>query len=339
MLQKLKTAFEKYILDDIVFYIIMILLFIICNIPLNYYVTIGGGISDASSRIKVDDSYSSKGSFNISYVTQADANVFIYLVSYLFPTWERENADLYKYSQEENFDDIQFRSDLDLKSSNGISTYWAYTLAEKSISVVSEKNYVIAVFPKEYPTELKIKDEILSIDGHTFQNLSELKEYLQQKNAGDIVKINVLRDKKNQEIETTIYEKNGIKLLGINVQFVREYDTDPDVEIKFKKKESGPSGGLITTLEMYNQLTKKDLTKGKIIAGTGTIEEDGSIGEIGGITHKILGAVKAHADIFLSPGGDNYKEAKAYIKEKKLKIKLVKVETIQEAIEKLENLS
>lgn len=339
MLQKLKNFYVTYIEEDIKFYIFLILFSIICFIPLNYYVTVGGGISDASSRIKVEDSYSSDGSFNISYVTQADANILIYLVSFLFPTWERESADLYKYTKEESFDDIQFRSDLDLTSTNGTATYWAYTLAGKETTLISEKNYVVAVYPDEYPTELKIRDEIVSIDGKKIQKINELVDYLQEKNVGDTVKIQIVRKGKDKEVESTIYEVDGVHILGINVQCVREYDTEPDVEVKFKKKESGPSGGLITTLEMYNQLTEEDLTKGKTIAGTGTIEEDGSIGEIGGITHKILGAVKAHADIFLSPGGDNYKEAKEYIKKKKLKIKLIEVDTIQDAIEKLENLS
>ena len=93
--------------------------------------------------------------------------------------------------------------------------------------------------------------------------------------------------------------------------------------------------GLITTLEIYNRLIKKDITKGLKIAGTGTIEEDGSIGEIGGVKYKILGAAKDKADIFIVPEG-NYKEAKQYIKDKKIKIKLIKVSTIKETIEKLE---
>ena len=101
--------------------------------------------------------------------------------------------------------------------------------------------------------------------------------------------------------------------------------------------EDNNFGGL--RIKHIKQITKKDITKGKTIAGTGTIEEDGTIGEIGGIEHKILGASKAKADIFLCPGNDNYKDAKKYIKEKNIKIKLIKVETIQEALEKLEELA
>ena len=132
--------------------------------------------------------------------------------------------------------------------------------------------------------------------------------------------------------------EDGEKYIGISVSFKNEYDLDPEIDINFKKAESGSSGGLITTLEIYNQLTKKDLTNGLTIAGTGTIESDGTIGEIGGIEHKIYGAVKGKADIFLTPGGDNYKDAKKYIKENKLKIKLIKVDTIQGAINQLEDL-
>lgn len=118
----------------------------------------------------------------------------------------------------------------------------------------------------------------------------------------------------------------------------KKYKTTPTTKIKFKKKESGPSGGLITTLEIYNQLTKKDLTKGKVIAGTGTIEEDGTIGPIGGVEQKILGASHAKADIFLVPSEINYEQAKKYAKEKNIKIKLIKVKSIKDAIKKLEEL-
>ena len=136
-----------------------------------------------------------------------------------------------------------------------------------------------------------------------------------------------------------VFEYKDQRLFGIGLQYVKEYETDPNVKIQFNGKESGPSGGLITTLEIYNQLTKKDLTKGYVIAGTGTIEEDGTIGQIGGIEHKILGAASAKADIFLSPGGENYQDAKNYVKKKKLKIKVIKVDTIQDAITQLEGLN
>ena len=119
---------------------------------------------------------------------------------------------------------------------------------------------------------------------------------------------------------------------------LNSYEINPNVQIKFRSSESGPSGGLITTLEMYNQLTKKDLTKGLKIAGTGTIEEDGSIGEIGGVEHKLLGAYSDKVDLFLVPEGDNYKDALKYKKKNHLKIKILSVSSIEDAINQLKNL-
>ena len=52
------------------------------------------------------------------------------------------------------------------------------------------------------------------------------------------------------------------------------------------------------------------LTRGGIIAGTGTMSDDGSVGPIGGIQQKIAGAADAKSEIFLVPA-DNCPEALA----------------------------
>ena len=57
--------------------------------------------------------------------------------------------------------------------------------------------------------------------------------------------------------------------------------------------------------------------------------------KIDGVKYKVMGAVKDKADIFLVPAGSNYKEAIKTKKEKKYKIKIIKVKTLDEAISKL----
>ncbi len=337
MFKKITSYVKDFIKDEYKFLIALALLYIILQIPVNYYITVGGGISNISSRIEVEEKYKSKGSFNLSYVEQLKGNVFTYLLSYVFPKWERESAENYKYNVEESIEDIEFRSELDLKTSNGIATYWAYKLANKEVKEISSKVFVIVLMDGKNTT-LKVQDEILSMDGKTYDNVQDYKNYLQTKKATDTIKIKILRNNKEQEIEAPLHEVDGNIVLGVALQYVKEYETNPKVKIKFKRDESGPSAGLITTLEMYNQLTKKDLTKGLKIAGTGTIEPDGTIGEIGGIEHKILGAESSKADIFLAPSGQNYKDALKYKKDKKLKIKIIEVSTIEDAIEKLEDL-
>lgn len=336
MFKKLFTEIKNTIVEEYKFIIILLLLYSILQIPLNYYIVIGGGTSDVSKRIKVEDKYDSKGSFNISYVSELKGTILTYALSYIIPSWERDNADNYKYTESESVEDIDFRSDIDLIAANEKSKYWAYTLAKKPVKAVSSKLYVIAIFD-EFDTPLKVQDQILSVDGKSYDTIKEYQDYFQTKKENDQVEIKVLRNKKEEIINAKLYKYKDRLMLGIGLNLINKYETKPNVDIKFKRMESGPSGGLISTLEIYNQLTKKDLTKGYKIAGTGTIEEDGTIGEIGGIEHKLLGASKDKVDFFLVPK-DNYKDAVKYKKAKHLKIKLIKVDNIKTAINKLEKL-
>ena len=141
MLNKILNYITKTIKEEYKFIILLIVLYFVFTFPLNYYITVGGGASDVSSRIDVidKDKVESKGSFNISYVTQLEGTVLTYLTSYIIPGWERENADNYKYTKNESIEDIDFRGDLDLKVANENAKYWAYTLANKSIKKVSSK--------------------------------------------------------------------------------------------------------------------------------------------------------------------------------------------------------
>ena len=135
-MKKIFSYIVNTIIDEYKFIIALLLLFIIFEIPVNYYIVIGGGTSDVSSRIKVEDKFNSNGSFNISYVEELKGTVLTYLLSYIIPSWERESADDYKYNEKESIDDIEFRSDLDLLYSNGNATYWAYNLADKEIKKI-----------------------------------------------------------------------------------------------------------------------------------------------------------------------------------------------------------
>ena len=88
-------------------------------------------------------------------------------------------------------------------------------------------------------------------------------------------------------------------------------------------------------LSIYGNLTNQDLTNGKTIVGTGTIDIDGNVGSIGGVKYKLIGAVKNKADIFIVPNGENYDEAIKIKKEKNYKIKIIGVSTLKEAINEL----
>lgn len=336
MLKKFYEKVKEFIKTEYKFILFLIVFVVICTWPVNYYIVIGGGISDISDRVVVENGDSSNGSFNLSYVSELKGTTLSYLLSYVMPHWKRVSMDDYKYTTDEDYQDIEFRSELDLLSSNSNAIYYAYQLADKPCEVVKTDVYVIVKFP-EYDNPLEVGDKLLKVNGVLCANLVEFQEAI-QKVEGNSVRVTVLRDGKEMELTSKLYEEENRKVLGVGLQSVTTYDVDPEVEFQFEKNESGPSAGLITTLSIYDQLTKGDLTKGKLIAGTGTIEADGSIGQIGEVEYKLLGAVDGGAQVFLVPAGENYQDCKKMKKEENLGIKLISVKNIDDAIKKLKDL-
>ena len=91
----------------------------------------------------------------------------------------------------------------------------------------------------------------------------------------------------------------------------------------------------MSALEIYNKITKEDITNGRKIAGTGTIDYYGNIGAIDGLKYKLIGAVKNNIDIFIAPAGENYDEAKKLVQENDYKIKLIEAKTFHQVLSDL----
>lgn len=333
-IRDLKQSIKGLLMYEYKYLMVLFLIAILCYVPMDYYIIIGGGIDDISSRIEVKDGYESKGSLNLSYVTTTDGVLLTYLLSYVVPNWSRNSVDTYKYDNNDSENDINYRSDILLQKANSDATYVAYTRAGKDIELTSTKYYVISVMDG---CQLKVKDEVLEIDDNKIDGF-DYNEYISSLKVGQKVKIKVKRNKKEKEIETPVRDLNGRLLLGVYLQKVEGYHTDPQIMFKFKRTESGPSGGLLTTLSIYNQLVSEDITKGLAIAGTGTIDETGKVGEVGGVDYKLRGAVAGNADVFIVPAGDNYKDVMKIVKEENLDIKVIEATTFDEVLNKLEEL-
>ena len=257
-------------------YILFMTVFLFASFyPVNYFIIIGGGISNIGNRVEVKDAYEEKGSLNISYVTELDGTLLTYGLSYIIPGWETQEISKYTYTSNESLKEIEFRDNLDLDVSSSNAIYYAYTLAGKPVELKSTKYYVYVTF-EGYDTNLQVGDQILEVNGVKISEDLKFKDEINKANIGDNIKIKIIRDNKEEEIETPVYksEKDDSKIIGIYLQELNEYKTDPKVNIEFAKDEAGPSGGLITALSIYNKLTKNDITKGLTVAGTGTMEAD-----------------------------------------------------------------
>lgn len=92
----------------------------------------------------------------------------------------------------------------------------------------------------------------------------------------------------------------------------------------------GPSAGLMWALGVTDVLTPGDLTDGRRVAGTGTVDLEGAVGPIGGVRLKVAAAEEAGAKIFLVPT-ENLAEARGAGDT----IELVPVASVEDAVRAL----
>ena len=80
--------------------------------------------------------------------------------------------------------------------------------------------------------------------------------------------------------------------------------TPPRFTIQFRARNIvGPSAGLAYALLIHDLLSPDDVSNGRVIAATGTIDAGGMVGPVGSVAQKLAGARHAHAGLMLLPLG------------------------------------
>lgn len=111
---------------------------------------------------------------------------------------------------------------------------------------------------------------------------------------------------------------------------------DDDIEVGLELADvGGPSAGLLFSLGIVDKLNGDgsggDLTGGRIVAGTGTIDADGTVGAVGGVPLKTQAARRDGATVFLVPKAE-CSDARAELPEG---LRLVPVTTLKSAVDAL----
>jgi len=304
--------------------------------PLPYYIYTGGGLIDVNSKISFSTKTLSTGSYNMCYVSELRATIPSYLLSFFKSDWEVEKITDVAISDNETDEDIYIRDKIYLDTGNISAVLNAFKYANLDVEIIDSNPIVIYVL-EEAKNNLKIGDEILSINGIDINDVTDISNVLEDINVGDKVSVKVLNNDIEYERYAYIIEEDNRKLLGVSLENKTIIKTNPEINFKFSSSESGPSGGLILTLALYDYLIDEDMTKGLKISGTGTIDNDGNVGSIGGVKYKLAGAVSEGADIFFVPNGENYDEAISLKKEKNYDIEIIGVSTFEEALNYLKN--
>ena len=336
MLTKLYDNIKKIIYENYKLILGFFVLLILFTIKLPFYINTPGGVIDISKKIKIDTPYEIKGSFNFAYVTEITATIPTLIVAYFNKEWNILKKEEVVYANE-TLEDVYFRKHLLLDEANQNAILVAYRYANKEVKIIEEKLYITYI-DIESKTNLKVGDELLEINDQVIIDRTQINNIIQNTEIGTKIYFKVKRNDKIIDCyaEPIILEEK--KMIGIIINKKRKMETDPPIEFNFKESESGPSGGLMMALTIYNYLIPEDITHGYDIVGTGTIDEDGNVGSIGGIEYKLRGIVKAKKKNFLVPAGENYEEAMKLKNKENFDIEIIPISTFDEALEYLETL-
>jgi PDZ domain-containing protein len=148
---------------------------------------------------------------------------------------------------------------------------------------------------------LKVGDDIVSVNGTKVSGVQSLRDALAKNGHTTAATIGIGRGGTTSTVTVTPTLSNGSVIVGIGAGM--DYTFPIDVKIQLDNV-GGPSAGQMFALGIIDKLTPGELNGGAHVAGTGTIDNEGNIGPIGGIQQKMFAARSAGADWFLAPAAN-----------------------------------
>lgn len=223
----------------------------------------------------------------------------------------------------------------------------AKVAALRELDLPVKSQVVVSTVFKNSPAEGKLHagDVIRKVDGTPVKEMTDVAKLVTKHKPGQDVVFSVVPVKEAAAAEkagkeptrtddvkiTTEKAKDGRAIVGIQAGPDHTYPFTIDIKLA---DVGGPSAGLMFALGIVDKLTPDDLTGGNFVAGTGTIDDNGKVGPIGGIGMKTVGARAKGAEYFLTPK-DNCATAAKDVPDG---LTLVKVNTIDDAVDALDDI-
>jgi PDZ domain-containing protein len=211
-------------------------------------------------------------------------------------------------------------------------------LAEYPVTINNDGVSIVSILPSSPAVAVLQPDDVITgVNNNPVISPADLTKQLESVTPGSTLNLTIERHGHIMDVSVPTMEPleaGGPVRIGISiVQHYSGFSLPFPVEIVPQKVNGGPSAGLMFTLGVYDLITGQDLTGGRKIAGTGTIDLEGNVGPIGGVQQKVVAAERAGAEYFLSPA-ENYPDALAMATH----ITVIKVATAQDAINFLRSL-
>ncbi len=312
--------------------------------PLPYYISKPGMAKELEPIISVENGNSSEGSFMLTTIQMGKANIYTYMLAKWIDYWSVYKEEEIKRTDETD-EEYSVRQLYLMEGSKANAVISAFREAELPYETHYEGVYVLSTLENMPAHEvLQAGDRITKVNGEQLTSSQQLMSYIKDQPEGSAIKLEIVRNSKTMEksVQTKMNPENNMLGIGIVLVDDRSVETEPEVEID-SSKIGGPSAGLMFSLEIYNQLVDEDITKGYDIAGTGTIDEDGNVGAIGGIDQKVVAASESGASIFFAPNesgeeNSNYAVALQTAQDIRTSMIIVPVDTMEDALNYLQSM-
>jgi Lon-like protease len=307
---------------------------VLWNVELPYLAWSAGPVSDAADAVEIEGPqiYTPDGELLMLTVVSQDINLFEAAIAAVDPTIDLVRKERVRPPDES---DEEYRTRVLAQMDESQIRAITVALNELGFDMVPIDVQLVEIvegLPGDGPLELG--DVITTVAGVPIERAADVTTALESHSPGETIEIRIIREGTDQTAEVTLASRDDdpdAPFIGI---VVRER-TEPPFPVSLEAGNiGGPSAGMMHALAIIDTLTPGEMTKGHIIAGTGTIQLDGSVGNIGGVRQKVAGAEAAGASVILVPAG-NYEEALTAYRNG---IEIVPVATLAEAVAYLEGL-
>ena len=298
----------------------------------DYYFMAPGPPYQWEIEIEGTEFYDYEGNLYQLTVRRDEANYFTYI-------WAKVDNSVDLYSREvilpkgvtpQELSEISMQN---MKTSENVAIAVALDSLDYEIETQGDGVLVVGILDDSPVAGKLLKEDLItSINNEEIKSTTEFIALLRTYEIGDIVSIGIIREGIKKSIETKLIEHIDYEnepMVGFlastpNQRFVFPISIDIDTG-----NVGGPSAGLMMALNVYNSLIENDITNGIKVAGTGTIEIDGSVGPVGGVKQKVIAAKNAGASLILVPTA-NFNDIKSYIDDD---TNIVPVDTFKQSLE------
>src|SRR5690625_711577 len=326
-------------------FIIVIVAYFLAAFQLPYYIYKPGAADELNSIVEVEEAFLSEGEMHLVTVSGGQSTPLQYACAMFLPHHEIRQLEALRPAG--ITDDEYMHAQLQMmESSQEASTVVAYELAGEEISIDYNGVYVVSVM-ENMPADGKLQmgDRIFGIDGNEIREADDLINYVQEKETDETISVEFTREEETMEEMITLEALGELEgQPGIGIQLVTDRGVTVNPEVNFTSgRIGGPSAGLMFSLEIYDQLTDEDITKGYSIAGTGEVDYEGNIYRVGGVDKKVVASDNKGIDIFFAPNENGNEESNYDIALEKAEeigtdMEIVPIDTVEEAITHLQGL-